>query len=68
MSQDEVVKILEKEDRPLTAREIHEKSDLSIASIINNLNRLCKHSEVIFIKEKLKGFITIKRYTIRKCD
>lgn len=68
MSQEVVVTILEKEGKPLSAREIHERSDLSIASIIRNLNSLCKRKEVIYKEERLKGFITIKRYWIRECD
>jgi len=67
MSQEDILNILEKEKEPLTAREIMERCNLSIASVVRNLKSLCKHDEINVKMVKIKGFVVHRKYT-RKED
>jgi DNA-binding MarR family transcriptional regulator len=62
MSQGDILNILEKEKEPLSAQEIKEKSNLSIASVVRNIKSLCKHNEIDVFTVKIKGFVTHRKY------
>ena len=53
MTQQEIIDLLKKEKKPLTAREISKKLNKSISSITSNLLRLKKYNEIKAI-QKLK--------------
>jgi len=46
MSQQKVINLLEKLEKPITSKDISKKLNLSIGSIRNNIHKLIKHQEI----------------------
>ena len=67
MGQDEVIKVLERNDKWMTANEINEKLDLGSSSIRASLRILFKHEEIERMKNKNRQKNKVKyKWKIKK--
>ena len=64
MTQDQVLRLLEKANKPMTSKEIKEK--LGLSSVGKNLSTLKKNNEIKWVWKMIKTKSTVKGETMER--